>query len=82
MWINRTLCDTLEEMRTCNVTKNYSYLEGLIEEAQVMGNRMEAKLNDMRDIEDFHAQISKLRKEIKALEKEKESHGDAHISTE
>lgn len=47
---NRTMCDVLDEMRTCHKTRNYSYLLSLIEEVQVMGNRMEAHIEDMRDV--------------------------------
>lgn len=56
----RTLCDVLEEMRQCSKTGNYSYLPGLIEEAQTLGNRMEARLWEQKD-------ISRLRDEIKEL---------------
>jgi predicted nucleic acid-binding Zn-ribbon protein len=48
-------------MRQCVKTLNFSYLSGLIEEAQSMGNRMEAKLDDMRD-------HKRLTKEVKELE--------------
>ena len=41
---NRYLCDVLNEMRKCVKTLNFSYLLGLIEEAQTLGSRMEAKL--------------------------------------
>lgn len=65
---NRTLCDVLEDMRKANKTHNYSYLLGLIEEAQVFGNRMEAALGDNRDIKQLNEERSKLRKEVKALQ--------------
>jgi hypothetical protein len=45
---NRTLCSVLEEMRSCYKTRNFAPLKGLIEEAQIYGNRMEAKLFDVR----------------------------------
>ena len=41
----RTLCDVLDEMRSTYKTRNFASLLGLIEEAQMMGNRMEAKLD-------------------------------------
>jgi hypothetical protein len=56
--------DVLEEMRGCTKTMNFSYLLGLIEEVQTLGNRMEAKLYDIKDFE-------RLNDDIKALEKKK-----------
>lgn len=66
-WINRTLCDVLAEMRKCYETHNYAPLMGLIEEAQSMGNRMEAALSDQKDIVKMQAEWHSLRKEIKDL---------------
>jgi hypothetical protein len=60
-------------MRDCCKTGNYSYLPGLIEEAQSMGNRMEAKLYDLKDHERLLADVKKLRKEVEVLREEKES---------
>lgn len=75
MFPNRTLCDVLTDMRKCDKTRNYSYLKGLIEEAQYMGNRMEAALGDLHDIDRYRRdrsikkrEISKLNKEIEELE--------------
>lgn len=62
IYLNRTLCDVLSEMRDAYETRNFSYLLGLINEAQSFGNRMEAKLNDLHDIEDLHDQIKNLEK--------------------
>ena len=67
---NRTLCDVLEEMRKCFKTRNFSYLPGLIEEAQTMGNRMERALWDQHDVERLRNERKKLEKEIKELENE------------
>ena len=61
---NRLLCDVLDEMRDCVKTSNFSYLSGLIEEAQSLGSRMEAHLYDIKD-------FNRLRDDIKALEKKK-----------
>ena len=47
--MNRYLCNVLAEMRKCMETRNFSYLPGLIEEVQVMGNRMDAAIEDKRD---------------------------------
>lgn len=66
---NRTICDVLKEMRACCKTLNFSSLIGLIEEAQSMGNRMEAALEDKRDVKTFQEERSKLIKELKELDK-------------
>ena len=68
---NRYLCSVLDEMRECTKTLNFSYLLGLIEEAQTLGNRMEAKLYDIRDYERLHEDIRDLKKK-KKLEDMKE----------
>ena len=66
--INRTMCDVLEEMRECTKTLNFSYLLGLIEEAQSLGNRMESKLYEIKDYERLHEDIRNLKKKKKKLE--------------
>lgn len=68
--LNRTLCDVLEEMRQLDKTRNYSYLPGLIEEAQSMGNRMEAKLYDVKDLERVRETAKAKREEVKKLEEQ------------
>ena len=40
---NRYICTVLDEMRDCVKTSNFSYLSGLIEEAQSLANRMESR---------------------------------------
>ena len=65
---NRYLCSVLDEMRECTKTLNFSYLLGLIEEAQTLGNRMEAKLYEIRDYESLLDDIKELKKEKKKLE--------------
>lgn len=69
---NRNLCDVLEEMRKIDETKNYGALAGLIEEAQSMGNRMEAALQDGRDWDKIQKELPKFRKELRKLKDEKE----------
>ncbi len=69
---NRTLCDVLEAMRTCQKTQNYSYLSGLIEEAQQMAYRMEASLWDQKDIERMREDKKELKRELKKLKAKKE----------
>ena len=65
---NRYLCSVLDEMRECTKTLNFSYLLGLIEEAQTLGSRMEAKLYEIKDFEHLHKDIAKLKKQKKKLE--------------
>jgi cell division protein FtsB len=65
---NRYLCSVLDEMRECTKTLNFSYLLGLIEEAQTLANRMEAKLFEIKDFERLHEDIAKLKKQKKKLE--------------
>ncbi len=67
---NRTLCQVLEDMRGLDKSKNYSALNGLIEEAQAMANRMEAGLYDQKDLIQLQKDHSKARKAYKALEEE------------
>ena len=67
--VNRYLCDVLNEMRECSNTLNFSYLLGLIEEAQTFANRMETRLLDMKDYNRLHEEIKVLKKKKKSLEK-------------
>jgi len=69
---NRMLCDYLEELRTCDKTKNYSSLSSIIEEIQFVANRMESALYDKSDIKNFMEDRAKLKDEVKALKKLKE----------
>lgn len=67
---NRYVCDVLKEMRECLKTNNFSYLDGLIEETQVLVNRMESKLHDYKDAKYDEDRIKKLKLEKKKLQKE------------
>ena len=69
--MNRTLCDVLEAMRKCYETRNFSYLPGLIEEAQLYGDRMEGGLTDKSNYEYYRNDRKKLQKEVKELEQRK-----------
>lgn len=78
MYLNRTLCDVLREMRDLlepldkiNIDKYKSITKMLIEEAQSMGNRMEAALSDIRDINTLHERRKELKQAVKALKKQK-----------
>jgi len=75
LWLRRTLCNVLEEMRTCGKTRNYANLDSLIEEAQSMANRMEAKLGQVRDIRDIDKAWRQAKRKSKALAKIKEKEG-------
>ena len=68
-FIHRYICDVFSEMRECVKTGNYSYLPGLIEEAQSMGNRMESALGDSKDIPEMTKQWHKYKKKIKKAKK-------------
>ena len=68
---NRYICTILTEMRNCDSTRNYSYILGLIEEAQSAANRMESALEDYGDIGYVTEELSKLKKELRVLKKEK-----------
>ena len=77
MWLNRTVCDVLEEMRALNRTVNARMVDAhkeqmayLIEEVQSMANRMEAKLEDIRDFDKLTKDIKELSKKKKELENE------------
>jgi len=69
-YLSRTMCDVLQEMRTCYETRNFCALLGLIEEAQVMANRMESGLSDKHSVEELRDEIKNLKKQKKKLEKE------------
>ena len=60
MYLNRTICGVFEEMRSCNETKNYSYLLGLVEEAQSMANKMESKIDLIKDFEEMKDKYKEL----------------------
>jgi hypothetical protein len=68
---NRVICSVFDEMRKCCETKNFSYLPGLIEEAQCLANRMEAALYDQSDLKFAEKKLSELKKELKLLEEKK-----------
>ena len=69
---NRILCAVLDEMRDCVKTLNFSYLLGLIEEAQTLGSRMESKLYDIKDFDRLNEEIRGLKKKKKKLKEEVE----------
>jgi predicted RNase H-like nuclease (RuvC/YqgF family) len=72
-YLSRTLCSVLDEMRACHKTRNFTYLPGLIEEAQSMGNRMEAAIEDKNDLDTYRRQGKAVEKENKKLRKEQKA---------
>jgi cell division protein FtsB len=80
--LSRTLCDVLHEMRTMDKVKNYSSLLSLIEEVQIMGNRMEAGLDLQKDIRQLHEERKKLQAEVKKLKKQKEKLDESNQETD
>jgi hypothetical protein len=64
------MCAVLEEMRQCYKTRNFAALAGLIEEAQSMGNKMEAALGDRYDYQRWHKRAKKAGKELDVYEKD------------
>jgi len=72
---NRTLCDILEDMRQCFKTMNFAILPSLIEEVQIVGNRMEAALADVKNIEMINEDLHRLRAEYKDLKRKTDDRG-------
>ncbi len=76
--LDRMICDVFYEMRECLKTNNFSYLKGLIEEAQSYANRMESALSRAdtewieRRIKNLKEEKIRLKEEIIELEKKKE----------
>lgn len=70
--LNRYVCDVLEEMRVQLKLRilNKDVMLSLIEEAQVMVNRMEAALGDQKDLEGLHKDIKERKQELRDLSDE------------
>lgn len=74
-WPNRTICSILEDMRKMHDTHNYSQLQACIEELQYAANRMEAALEDNKEINriretlaDMKLKYKKMKKKLKEVE--------------
>lgn len=65
-YLSRLACDIFEEMRTCVKTQNFSPLSGLIEELQIMVNRMEASIEDKKDFYRLRKNLLDKTKEIES----------------
>lgn len=77
LFLNRTMCDVLDEMRKLNdkltpmvVEQHKKTFAYLIEELQSMGNRMEAGLSEKGDLETIHEEWQENKRKFKQLEKE------------
>ena len=70
----RFLCDVYENMRKTTETLNFSYLKGLIEEAQAMSERIEEKLYEYKNINRIENNIQDIKTKKKGLKKELEEH--------
>jgi predicted transcriptional regulator len=71
-WIgpNRLMCTVLDEMRECCKQLNFRPMSALVEEAQILANRMEAGLEDQKDLRTMDEEIHKLKKLRKELYEE------------
>ena len=72
MFINRTVCEVLEEMRKCHETRNYAALLALVEEVQSKANRMEGALYDIKDIAKIDLRWRECKEKDRALKLLKE----------
>lgn len=70
-YVNRTVCDILADLRKCWDTRNFSYLMGTLEELQWACSRMEANLQDVKDVKQLLEERSKLKAEVFKLRAEK-----------
>lgn len=67
---HRYICTVLDEMRDCLKTNNFSYLHGLIEEAQMMGNRMESRIYEVKEWEELQKEIKELEAKLEKMRAE------------
>lgn len=65
----RTLCSIFSDMRSCSKTKNFSYLDGLIEEAQAGANSLESALWDKKKLEYVKDNFKEFKKAYKKVKK-------------
>jgi hypothetical protein len=68
---NRWACTVLDEMRDCLKHYNFAVLPSLIEEMQIICNRMEAAIQDINDIQSYTERRAELKDEIKELKKQR-----------
>jgi len=65
----RYACSVLEEMRDCYKTYNFSPILSLIEEMQIMANRMESALGEKKSYFYWHDQHKEEEEKLTALKK-------------
>jgi len=66
----RFLCSIIDDMKQCYETRNFSPLPGLMHELQIGANRMEAKLDIIRDFDYYEEEYRGLKKQCKDLKKQ------------
>lgn len=69
-WPARTICACLEDMRKAVKTLNFYIIPGLIEEVQMLANRMEAALDTEMSYSERRDKLRKVNQEIKETEEE------------
>ena len=67
---HRTICDVLREMRELYKTCNFGLMPSLIEEVQILGNRMEARLDAQKTYFETRDDIRKAKIELVSLKKD------------
>ena len=72
----RLICSILDDMRECHKTQNYSYLLGLIEEAQYRANRMEDRLEQVHEFDRMERRYVEVKAKVKELDKKLEKEND------
>jgi predicted nucleic acid-binding Zn-ribbon protein len=66
----KELIDIVSDIKVSVVNNEYGRVSGLIERWQTLGNRMEAKLTDIRDFKEFDEELREKKKELKKLRKQ------------
>ena len=69
-WPARTICAVLDDMRNCYKSYNFGAILSLIEECQMLANRMEASLETEHTYEQRREKLRKVEQKLKKLKKE------------
>jgi hypothetical protein len=70
-WPARTICGCLDDMRNCYKTYNFQAIASLIEEVQMLANRMEAHLDTTQSYEAARNELRKINEELKKAKKKR-----------
>jgi len=70
VWLNRTWCDCIREMKDCAKSLNFGPVMGLLDELGSFGCRMEAALGDSKDLLRISEAKTEGKKELRELEGE------------